>query len=879
MSAGRGDRVIVLGGGAAGLAAAYELSRPKLGRRRRPVTLYQSGWRLGGKGASGRGEFDRIEEHGLHVWFGFYRNAFSLLGDAYRKVRDQELGFTTLDEAFRPCDQLGLIAPRPGYEPGAVPNAWDTQCFPLPARAPFEHLSGFRWIPYYFAQLLLHASREAVPSAEDGVDLRPLQDAVRSAARQATDMAVGSKVDVDPSAGPGEIATQLSEHVGEAERPDGAGPPGARGERRWRGGPRQRERPSARELKVDESELLDAADTFHRWERELYRAGEEIERRTADPNVETPKSGPPEVPRYLASLAKRVIALSATIAFPAWVGSQLRRTDLRRRGPFDELNEIDLREALSGEPAPGSSPSPKAKELFERLESIDHWSCDSYVLDSPVVRVLYDLAFAYRGGDRAKPDVGAGVAVENILNIVGRHGGTVMWKMNAGMGDVVFGPLYRALASPRSKPRVRFEFFTAVERIIVGPGGNVEEVVIRRQARVAAGPDAYRPLARGPSVHTHPARGPLPVWPSKPLLGQLDEESREEIAAAEERWRSEGRLRDGENFFRAFEWEANPLDLPDVDSVEILRRGTDFSEVVLAMPPAAIQALTRSSGADLLEFAPDLDAMVQRAQPVATQALQAWFDIPRGPAPAPRLGWPLDCSARPDGNPVLGGYSKRFGTNPCFSPPPGEVEMFDTYCDMDHLLPMESWPGDPPRHLAYFCRVTRLGEDEGHVEADRRAGREAREFLEEHHRLVGADRPFWGEQFAPQYLTDRRPVPAGGWDRVGAQYFRTNSGASELYSTSHVGTVNRRLHADDLRNGAGPGGSRVRNLALAGDWTYTAVNAGSVEAAVISGMEAAAALLGRGGPQPAMPWWREGIRCPLPRWGRRLKERLPWIPT
>jgi len=28
---------------------------------------FQQGWRLGGKGASGRGIHDRIEEHGVHV--------------------------------------------------------------------------------------------------------------------------------------------------------------------------------------------------------------------------------------------------------------------------------------------------------------------------------------------------------------------------------------------------------------------------------------------------------------------------------------------------------------------------------------------------------------------------------------------------------------------------------------------------------------------------------------------------------------------------------------------------------------------------------------------------------------------------------------------
>ena len=50
------------------------------------ITVYQPGWRLGGKGASGRGPGGRIEEHGLHVWLGFYENAFKLLRECYAEL-------------------------------------------------------------------------------------------------------------------------------------------------------------------------------------------------------------------------------------------------------------------------------------------------------------------------------------------------------------------------------------------------------------------------------------------------------------------------------------------------------------------------------------------------------------------------------------------------------------------------------------------------------------------------------------------------------------------------------------------------------------------------------------------------------------------------
>ncbi|TAH37211.1 MAG: hypothetical protein EYC70_09535 [Planctomycetota bacterium] len=78
-------RVAILGGGAAAMTAAHYMSRTPELRERLEVTVYQMGWRLGGKGASGRNlaESARIEEHGLHVWGGFYYNAFRLMQECY----------------------------------------------------------------------------------------------------------------------------------------------------------------------------------------------------------------------------------------------------------------------------------------------------------------------------------------------------------------------------------------------------------------------------------------------------------------------------------------------------------------------------------------------------------------------------------------------------------------------------------------------------------------------------------------------------------------------------------------------------------------------------------------------------------------------------
>src|SRR6185436_13728050 len=95
--------IAVIGGGVGGVAAAFELTRPEHQGRYR-VTVYQLGWRLGGKGASGRGACDRIEEHGLHLWMGFYENAFRLMRECYGELgRDpSKCRIASWTDAFEP---------------------------------------------------------------------------------------------------------------------------------------------------------------------------------------------------------------------------------------------------------------------------------------------------------------------------------------------------------------------------------------------------------------------------------------------------------------------------------------------------------------------------------------------------------------------------------------------------------------------------------------------------------------------------------------------------------------------------------------------------------------------------------------------------------
>ncbi|UJR84670.1 NAD(P)-binding protein [Sandaracinus amylolyticus] len=84
-------KVAILGGGLASLSAAYELTSYPNWRDHYEVTLYQIGWRVGGKTANGFGPADRIEERGIHIFQGWYNNAFRMVRDAYDEMAKYHL--------------------------------------------------------------------------------------------------------------------------------------------------------------------------------------------------------------------------------------------------------------------------------------------------------------------------------------------------------------------------------------------------------------------------------------------------------------------------------------------------------------------------------------------------------------------------------------------------------------------------------------------------------------------------------------------------------------------------------------------------------------------------------------------------------------------
>lgn len=160
--------VAVIGGGCAGIAAAFELSRPEH-RGRYHVTVYQLGWRLGGKGASGRGPADRIEEHGLHVWMGFYENAFRLMRECYAELdRDPAAcRIATWRDAFEPAPYVALTEPSGdgGWRlwNAAFPPEPGDPGDPLREKNPFSMASYLRRCVTLLRALLIAAGEKEAP--------------------------------------------------------------------------------------------------------------------------------------------------------------------------------------------------------------------------------------------------------------------------------------------------------------------------------------------------------------------------------------------------------------------------------------------------------------------------------------------------------------------------------------------------------------------------------------------------------------------------------------------------------------------------------------------------------------------------------------------
>ena len=692
------EKLVILGGGAAALTAAFELSRPGWRDRFDSITVYQVGWRLGGKGASGRGRNDRIEEHGLHLWLGFYENAFRVMQECY-----QELG-------------------RP---PGTPLSRWD-DAFKKSSLVVLEdrHRGAWKHWP------ILYPEDERIPGRPDGQD-GPFS--VWEYVKRAFEL-LGRLADSHPA----------------LARPAARQGDQAAGDRPWM---------------IDR--LLRSADTIVQGlgAAALTTAAELM----ATMAEETARH---ETRQH--DLLQRLLE-----EFLAWARAKAGRLldsddDIRHTWQLMEIVGACIRGVfrhhLLTNPA-----GLAAIDDHEFGQWLRDCGAPAEAVECAVLRGGYDLAFAFRGGDPARPAMGAGIGLENAARLFFTYKGALFWRMQAGMGDVVFAPLYLVLRDRG----VRFRFFHRVRALhLAADRRSIGAIEIGRQVDLRDSDGEYEPLVDV---------GGLPCWPAEPRWEQLRDASRTRGSNLESFW-------------------AAP---PDAGLLT-LRAGEDFDRVVFGISLGAVPHLCP----ELIEASPRWKAMVERVETVPTQALQLWLG-----ADATTLGW-------------------RWPGANCSS----YVEPFDTYADMGHLLARERWPADEPvRGLAYFCNaLTEPGPpppapDPVYAAAAHTAVKDnALEFLR---RSVGH---FWPGAVDPTGGDFRWDLLAGagaarGPARLDSQFWRANVDPSERYVLSLPGTARYRIK---------PGETGFDNLVIAGDWTDCGLNAGCVEAAVMSGRLAAHALTG-----------------------------------
>jgi uncharacterized protein with NAD-binding domain and iron-sulfur cluster len=710
-------RIAILGGGVGAMTAAFWLSSSENWQDHYQIDVYQMGWRLGGKGASGRNAdmAQRIEEHGLHIWFGFYDNAFNLMQQTYAELnRPADSPLAAWTDAFKPQHYVCLAeliestwrvwpvdtpelpgtpgTPRVQETPGAAIAElldWQRSWLESWALTYLKHMgSPFRMGEHRESRLhdILTAAHAGLTAFEDVGD--PLV-----VARKARDLARSS-----------------------AQSPTA-------------GGAATSDWPSVLKL------LQDLQHALH--------------------DVAVPFGNPDT---WSDDWRRLYLAMDMSLA----IGIGMLADDVIGNG-FEVINNVDFRVWLAQHGAQPVS------------------------VDSAPVRGFYDLVFAYRNGDPLQPNIEAGTMLRGMLKVGLCYRGAIMYKMQAGMGDVVFAPMYEVL----KRRGVRFHYFHKLCQLRPdATNKNVDEIELEQQVTLIG--DQYDPLV---DVND------LPCWPSQPLYDQID--PRQATLLQQQGINLESHWSNWPDVYR----QATGSPLPR----KTLRFGVDFDQVVFGLSVASLAQVAQP----LLAISASLQQCSQTVATVATQAYQVWLN-----QDLQSIGW---------------NYPGARGEEPVLS---GFTEPFDTWASMDQLLCRETWlPGDEPQNIAYFCNALML--DAYPPQDDHGFPARCTELVKTTaiHHLQTQMQALWmhagPDGFPWAWLID--PVGGSGVSRFDSQYWRANIDPSERYVLSLVDTSRYRLRADQ---------SGFSNLFLAGDWLKTGLDAGCVEAAVMGGMQASRAICG-----------------------------------
>ena len=683
-------KVAVLGGGVGSMVAAFELTSNPALREKYEVTVYQMGWRLGGKGASGRNleRQARIEEHGLHIWFGFYENAFNCIQRCYKELgRAPGTPLATWQDAFKPNSAFVLNElykdqwvnwaiefPTNFSTPGdgtVLPTFWDMAA----------ELLGWMWE-------LVHGvtyGKEPAPSKAT-VDTRPWW-------RRMLDRILES-LGYKPVSRLASTTTWQKPHWWDS---------------------------LVEELKADLSHV-------RRFEElQLLALAHHMAKAHSAAGV---KRAPAE---HHARLCEMLTAFKHWL-WTAWVEADLDHQALRELFVVFDTGTTMLCGIHADGILENGFASVDDMEFTAWLRKHGAREVPTLTLPSnPILKAMYDVAFAFEGGDTSKPNLAAGTALSGSLRMFMTYKGAIAWKMQAGMGDTIFAPFYEVL----QRRGVRFKFFHCVDRLVPGQDGTeIEAIEVIPQVRLTVG--EYEPLVLVRD---------LPCWPSEPLWDQLKDGQELQARGVD------------------FEAEYNPLDAQTV----VLRKGQDFDLVILGISLGALPHICR----DLIQHKDAWRDMLDNVQTVRTQAFQVWADRTL----AQGLGWTYNPDA------IIGSYIEPLDTV-CNMDQLLVRENWPAGYNLGNIMyvcgVLDERPHETLQEAMQRVKengTTFMSSDMGHLwpRAIRSAGPDKGEFE-------------WDLLIDPQ----KRPGEA----RFDAQFWRANFVPSERYVQSVAGSTKYRLRAD-----------------------------------------------------------------------------------
>ncbi|HXX66658.1 MAG TPA: NAD(P)-binding protein [Polyangiaceae bacterium] len=464
-------KVAILGGGVGAMVTAFELTSAPNWKEHYEVTVYQLGWRLGGKGASGRnqGHAERIEEHGLHLWFGMYENAFSVMRRCYEELgRSPDEPLATVDQAFKPYPLLGVM------------ERLSTRLLPVGKGPPRDWVRRDEWVTFIeewqtnsekpgtgdtslhpwdlLGELLTLVEHSFAQMPFGANDRTTYQDSRRkhtfAAATSSTPLHARVVADVAiASATLASLKSAIAARIdrGKSHRPSVRGKIAAH-HRLTYALERAAEGPHRADLLV---EALDDVRAFV-WNQIEQHVGNDVLLR-----------------RFWVLFDLGVSIILGVV-----------RDDVLTKG-YDVINKYDL------------------------IEWLSRWGANKLTINHGIVTGCYDFVFAYENGRRESKNLAAGVILRFMGQMFFGYRGSLAWTMSAGMGDTVFAPLFLVL----HQRGVKFKFFHAVKELRLDASGQeIAEIKVERQVNLKNGTD-YWPL--------FPVKGLL-CWPSEPLYDQIE---------------------------------------------------------------------------------------------------------------------------------------------------------------------------------------------------------------------------------------------------------------------------------------------------------------------------------------------------------------------